>query len=65
MLPKIRIYQKYALFQKKYQMKIVQNWILYQNVCEELRIAFSISVWSINQNRISENRKKIDFLEPI
>ncbi len=29
---------------------------------KELRIDFSILVRSINRNRISENRKKIDFL---
>ncbi len=48
-------------FKKKLQMKVVQNWILYQKVRAELRIDFFILVWSINRNQISENRKKSIF----
>ncbi len=49
--------QNYTLFQEKLQMKVVQNWISYKQVCKEFRIDFSISVWSIKRNRISENCK--------
>ncbi len=53
-------YQKYTLFQKKLQIKDVQNWI---SIREALRIDFLISIWSINRNQISENGKKNWFFE--
>ncbi len=55
--------QNYPLLQKKLQMKVVQNWISCQKVHEELRTDFSISVWSINRNWISENCKRNWFFE--
>ncbi len=58
--------QKYALFQKKLQMNVVQNRILYKKVREELRINFfdfSMSDQSKSNSRKSlKNRLKIGFI---
>ncbi len=58
LLPKICITSRKASNKSCSKLNFVQK------VRKKLRVDFSISVWSISWNPISENRKKLDFFRP-